>query len=54
MLDEISHVCLALFAAGRWGSSLLVGVCMVDIVLDPPGLKGVDEGRKHEGTHYVL
>ena len=27
---------------------------MVDIVLDPPGLKGVDEGCKHEGAHNVL
>lgn len=35
-------------------SALLVGVCVVDIVLDPPGLKGVYEGRKHEGANNVL
>lgn len=27
---------------------------MVHIVLDPPGLKGVYEGGKHEGPHYIL
>ena len=32
----------------------LVGVGMVHIVLDPPGLKGVYEGGKHEGPHNVL
>lgn len=33
---------------------LLVGVCMVYVVLDPPGLKGVYERSKHEGAHNVL
>ena len=32
----------------------LVGVGMVHIVLDPPGLKRVYEGGKHEGPHNVL
>lgn len=34
--------------------SSLVGVCVVDVVLDPPGLEGEDEGGKHEGSHDVL
>ena len=36
------------------GGSALVGVCMMNVVLDPPGLKGVYEGGKHEGAHNVL
>ena len=32
----------------------LVGVGVVVVVLDAPGLKGVDEGRKHDGAHDVL
>lgn len=32
----------------------LVGVGVVYIVLDPPGLKGVYKGGKHEGPHNVL
>ena len=32
----------------------LVGVGVVVVVLDPPGLKGVDEGRKGKGAHNVL
>ena len=39
---------------GKIGSASLVGVCVVDIVLDPPGLKGVYEGGKHEGANNVL
>ena len=39
---------------GSEAGSLLVGVCMVDVVLDPPWLKGVDEGGKHEGAHNIL
>ena len=35
-------------------SSSLVGVGMMDVVLDPPGLKGVYEGSKHESAHNVL
>lgn len=27
---------------------------MMDVVLDPPGLKGVYERGKHEGAHNVL
>jgi hypothetical protein len=32
----------------------LVGVCVVVVVLDAPGLEGVDEGRKHERPHDIL
>ena len=32
----------------------LVGVSVVVVVLDPPGLKGVDEGGKGNGAHNVL
>lgn len=32
----------------------LVGVGVVDVVLDPPGLKWVDQGHKHEGAHNIL
>lgn len=32
----------------------LVGVCVVVVVLDPPGLKGVDERRKHQRAHNIL
>lgn len=32
----------------------LVGVRVVVVVLDAPGLKGVDEGREHERAHNVL
>ena len=32
----------------------LVGVGVVVVVLDPPGLKGVDEGGKGNGAHNVL
>ena len=35
-------------------SSSLVGVCMMDVVLDPPGLKWVYEGSKHQSAHNVL
>lgn len=38
----------------RKASGSLVGVCMVDVVLDPPGLERVDEGGEHEGAHNVL
>ena len=36
------------------GSSSLVGVGMMDVVLDPPGLEGVYERGKHKGAHNVL
>lgn len=32
----------------------LVGVCVVDVVLDPPWLEGEDKWCKHEGAHNVL
>lgn len=32
----------------------LVSVCVVVVVLDPPGLKWVYERSKHQGTHNVL
>ena len=32
----------------------LVGVGVVVVVLDAPGLEGVDERREHEGPHDVL
>lgn len=38
----------------RAGQHSLVGVGMVVVVLDPPGLKGIDEGGKHQGAHNVL
>lgn len=34
--------------------SLLVCLCMVLVVLDPPWLKGVDEWHEGQGTHNVL
>ena len=35
-------------------SNPLVGVCMMVVVLDPPGLKGIYEGRKHQCAHNIL
>ncbi len=32
----------------------LVGVCVVVVVLDAPGLEGVDQWREHDCTHNVL
>lgn len=37
-----------------WLRHSLVGVGVVVVVLDAPGLEGVDEGRKHQGAHDVL
>ena len=36
------------------GGHSLVGVGVVVVVLDPPGLKGVDQGGKHDGPDDVL
>ena len=33
---------------------ILVGVSMVVVVLDAPGLERVDEGHEHESAHDVL
>ncbi len=32
----------------------LVGVGVVDVVLDPPWLEWVDERHKHQGAHNIL
>jgi hypothetical protein len=32
----------------------LVCLCVVLVVLDPPGLEGVDEGHEGQGAHNVL
>ena len=42
---------------GGWLSAKvgsLVGVGVVLVVLDAPGLEGVDQGHEHDGAHYVL
>lgn len=38
----------------RGPASSLVGLRVVLVVLDPPGLEGVDEGHEGQGTHNVL
>ncbi len=53
-IQEVVHQAETWNCKSQQEGGSLVGVGMVVVVLDAPGLKGVDEGHEHKGAHNVL
>jgi len=54
LVENVSQQIQCATRSGAGAGRSLVGVSVVVVVLDAPGLKGVDEGHEHEGAHNVL